>query len=73
MTSTPRPATAHRRQRRERHAQDVSRGGGGGGDVSGGGGGATATVSYRSWDIDLLYDVSDAWTFQVNFMYEKFL
>ncbi len=30
-------------------------------------------VSYRSWDIDLLYDISDAWTFQVNFMYEKFL
>jgi hypothetical protein len=34
----------------------------------------TATVvSYRSWDIDLLYDILDAWTFQVNFMYEKFL
>jgi hypothetical protein len=33
----------------------------------------TATVSYRSWDIDLLYNVLDAWTFQVNFVYEKFL
>jgi hypothetical protein len=51
----------------------VPRGGGSGGDVSGGEGGMTATVSYRSWDIDLLYDVSDAWTFQVNFMYERFL
>jgi hypothetical protein len=47
-------------------------GGGSGGDVSGGEGGTTAMVSYR-WDIDLLYDVSDAWTFQVNFIYEKFL
>ncbi len=25
------------------------------------------------WDIDLLCDVWNAWTFQVNFMYEKFL
>jgi hypothetical protein len=38
-----------------------------------GGGGGTAMVSYRMWDIDLLYDISDAWTFKVNFMYEKFL
>jgi hypothetical protein len=37
------------------------------------GGGTTATVSYRLWDTDLLYNVLDAWTFQVNFMYEKFL
>ncbi len=46
---------------------------GSGGNVSGGEGGTTATVSYRLWDIDLLYDVLDAWTFQVSFMYEKFL
>ncbi len=51
----------------------MPRGGGGGGNVSGGGGGTTAMVSYRPWDIDLLYDVLDAWTFQVNFMHEKFL
>ncbi len=52
---------------------DVPCGCGSGGDVSGEEGGTTATVSYRLWDIDLLYDVSDAWTFQVNFMYKKFL
>ncbi len=71
--STPTPMTAHQRQRQGRHARDVPRGGGGGGDVSGGEGGTMAMVSYRLWDIDLLYDVLDAWTFQVNFMYEKFL
>jgi hypothetical protein len=27
----------------------------------------------QMWDIDLLCDVWDAWTFQINFMYEKFL
>ncbi len=70
---TPTPTTAHQRQQQGRQAQDVPHGGGGGGNVSGGEGGTTAMVSYRSWDIDLLYDISDAWTFQVNFMYEKFL
>ncbi len=48
-------------------------GGGSGVNVSGGEGGTMAMVSYRSWVRDLLYDLLDAWTFQVNFMYEKFL
>ncbi len=39
----------------------------------GGGGRWHGWATDQTWDIDLLCDVSDAWTFQVNFMYEKFL
>jgi hypothetical protein len=52
----------------------VPRGGGDGGDVSGGEGGQRlGWATDQTWDIDLLCDISDAWTFQVNFMHEKFL
>jgi hypothetical protein len=41
--------------------------------VVGGGGRRQGWATDQTWDIDLLCDVSDAWTFQVNFMYDKFL
>ncbi len=38
-----------------------------------GGGRPQGWATDQTWDIGLLCDISDAWTFQVNFMYEKFL
>jgi hypothetical protein len=38
-----------------------------------GGGQRQGWATDQTWDIELLCDVLDAWTFQVNFMYEKFL
>jgi hypothetical protein len=70
----PTPMTAHQWQWRGQHTPDVPRGGDGGGDVSGGGGSERQRwATDKTWDIDLLCNIWNASTFQVNFMYEKFL